>query len=162
MASRRARRILPLSPSRSAASTLWPRSSRKTVMSMSSENREMSPKAFDREVPPLNSSRGPPAGRPLNSASRVQQTQKSFSTFCPTAVQGAPQRQGKDPVARHLRPRSQLGSRRSSCLPDRSLRVRTFRTSTGLRLFEPSGDRGFWIASRQFANEALHPGRQRT
>ena len=37
---------------------------------------------FESEVPPLNSSRGPSAGNPLNKASRVQQTQKSFSTFC--------------------------------------------------------------------------------
>ena len=33
------------------------------------------------KLPLLKSSRGPSAGRPLKRASRVQQTQKSFSTF---------------------------------------------------------------------------------
>src|ERR1700722_3326572 len=57
-------------------------SSRKTVMSMSSEKREINPYALEREVPPLNSNLGPPACKPLNRASSVQQTQKSFSMFC--------------------------------------------------------------------------------
>jgi hypothetical protein len=61
------------------------RSSRNTVMSMSSEKRGMRSKAFESDVPPLKSRRGLPASRPLNKASSVQHTQKSFSTFC-TAV----------------------------------------------------------------------------
>src|ERR1700678_2573393 len=65
-------------------------SSRKTVMSMSSEKREINPYAFEREVPPLNSSLGPPACNPLNRASSVQQTQKSFSTFCWTVPSRLP------------------------------------------------------------------------
>lgn len=96
MASRRARRFLPLSPSSSEASTPCPRSSRKTVMSMSSENREMSPNALDSDVPSLNNSRGPPGGRPLNRASRVQQTQ-SLSRHSGRPCRGAPQDPEKDP-----------------------------------------------------------------
>ena len=47
-------------------------------MSMSSEKREIRLNAFESEVPPLKSKRGP-SPKPLNNASRVQQTQKSFS-----------------------------------------------------------------------------------
>src|SRR5580698_247651 len=65
-------------------------SSRKTVISMSSEKREINPYALEREVPPLNSSLGPPACNPLNRASRVQQTQKSFSIFCWTVPSRLP------------------------------------------------------------------------
>ena len=58
-----------------------PMSSRNTVTSMSSEKRLIRPKPLDREVPPLKRRRGPPSFRPLNKASSVQQTQKSFSIF---------------------------------------------------------------------------------
>src|SRR5580704_15670461 len=65
-------------------------SSQQMVMSMSSEKREINPYALDREVPPLNSSLGPPACKPLNNASSVQQTQKSFSMFCWTVPSWLP------------------------------------------------------------------------
>src|SRR5580692_7162661 len=65
-------------------------SSRKTVMSMSSEKREINPYALESDVPPLNSSLGPPACKPLNRASSVQQTQKSFSMFCWTVPSRLP------------------------------------------------------------------------
>src|SRR5271157_4550978 len=58
-----------------------PMSSRNTVTSMSSEKRLISPNPLDREVPPLKRRRGPPSFKPLNKASSVQQTQKSFSIF---------------------------------------------------------------------------------
>ena len=80
--SSRALRFFPLRDSNSSIVAGCPRSCLNTVMSMSSENREMSPKALESEVPPLKSNRGPSFGRPLNRASSVQQTQKSFSTFC--------------------------------------------------------------------------------
>jgi hypothetical protein len=50
-------------------------------MSMSSEKRSINANDFDNEVPPLKSKRGESSARPLNRTSRVQQTQKSFSTF---------------------------------------------------------------------------------
>src|SRR6201998_2311426 len=65
-------------------------SSRKTVMSMSSEKREISPYPLESDVPPLKRSLGPPAARPLNRASSVQQTQKSFSIFCWTVPSRLP------------------------------------------------------------------------
>src|SRR4029077_11362046 len=58
-----------------------PMPSRNTVTSMSSEKRLIRPKPLDKEVPPLKRRRGPPSFRPLNKASTVQQTQKSFSIF---------------------------------------------------------------------------------
>jgi hypothetical protein len=43
--------------------------------------RQIKKDRLESDVPPLNNRRGPPASRPLNNASSVQQTQKSFSTF---------------------------------------------------------------------------------